>query len=594
MSSQYLTALVLRDLNIGIVGGGIAGLYTALLLQRQGHQVRIFEGSGRIGGRVHTHYFTTEKNQYYEAGAMRIPNSDFHQIIFQLIDYINTDAKVPESKKIKLIDYIMSDPGNDVFLNNIRPDIQAFSVTPASIGWDVPSEYRDKTASDLLTQAIGGCISSLKDNFDQGFKDIVEMYDNFTFRFYCTAVMNWPSEVVDFVETVTSQTNQFSLSVPELVMQHMDFGETSWKTIDEGMSRLPQAMAHLIGLANITFGARVVGLENIDDHHVRVTTSGYNGLLTATFDRVVLAIPPAALRMIADRPRWSAEKEMAIRSMHFEALYKMGMRFKTRFWEHVTPGPSNGGQSTTDLPIRWVVFPSNGCKEDGPGVLLVYAWMTDANNWLSLSALERRSLAINCIEKLYDGRKDDRNNIINVGDLLIETSDAIWSTSTATGDAMFLPGQFSKHFDNARRHEGNIYFAGEHLSYHHTWLSGAARSALDVTRDMLQDKALSPLNKATTGKGRPYVFIPKDRAPAKENGAAKVPFKYGQDHSRLVRRWPPIHSPEVPREVLNHEYNFPTNLGISQHALGPSIANLKAPNTISITELNGTPELTNV
>ena len=60
--------------------------------------------------------------------------------------------------------------------------------------------------------------------------------------------------------------------------------------------------------------------------------------------------------------------------MHFEPLYKMGLRFKTRFWERVQGGASLGGQSATDMPVRWVVFPSNGIGSDGPGVLLVYSW----------------------------------------------------------------------------------------------------------------------------------------------------------------------------------------------------------------------------
>jgi monoamine oxidase len=47
-----------------------------------------------------------------------------------------------------------------------------------------------------------------------------------------------------------------------------------------------------------------------------------------------------------------------------------------------------------DLSIRWVVYPSNGVREDGPGVLVVYAWMTDATTWLPLTSIERRSLAL--------------------------------------------------------------------------------------------------------------------------------------------------------------------------------------------------------
>ncbi|KAI1081315.1 hypothetical protein F5B20DRAFT_569735 [Whalleya microplaca] len=584
----------MSQLDVGIVGGGIAGLYTALLLHREGHRVRIFEGTGRVGGRVYTHYFTTEKDQYYEAGAMRIPNSDFHKIVFDLIDHIN--SRVPEDKTINLIKYILNSPGNDLYINGQRPGVQAYSSTPASVGWDVPEEYRNQTAQELLRAAIGQFIDDLKQDFDAAFKDIVEKFDNYTFRYYCTSVMGWPHQVIDFVETVTSQTNQFTLSVPELVMQNMDFDETDWKTIDRGMSNLPQAMAHLIGYSNITFGARVTGLEETEDNRVRITASGYNGSVSATFDRVVLAIPPAALRMIANRPRWGVEKEVAIRSMHFETLYKMGLRFKTRFWERAQPNASSGGQSTTDLPIRWIVFPSNGMEEDGPGVLLVYAWMTDASNWLPLTPLERRSLALECIARMYENQWDGDKKI-NVYDLLIETSDAVWSASTATGDAMFLPGQFEARFDVARKPEGNIFFAGEHLSYHHTWISGAANSALKVARDMLDNQDLPPLEQQSDSKGGEYETKTTEpelsrrgiKAQARSpnfqlsiSGPCKAPFKFepsrplfGRDRPGTSRHWPP-EAPEMPGSGSDTQYNFPTNLGVSDSMLGAHTTSLKA------------------
>ncbi|KAK7738424.1 hypothetical protein SLS62_011401 [Diatrype stigma] len=589
-------------LNVGIVGGGIAGLYTALLLQRQGHCVRIFEGTDRIGGRVYTHYFTTEKDQYYEAGAMRIPNSDFHKIVFQLIDNINSRIPPGTDMNIELIKYVLSDVGNDIFINGHRPAVQASSATPASVGWDVPSDYANKSARELLSAAIGEFIKALKADFDTAFEEIVRDFDDYTFRYYCSSVMGWPSEVIDFVETVTSQTNQFTLSVPELVMQNMDFDETDWRTIDKGMSRLPQAMAYLVGYANITFGARVTGLEVTEDDHVQIRASGYNGEMSADFDRVVLAIPPAALRMITERPRWSVEKEMAIRSIHFEALYKMGMRFKTRFWERVTPKPSNGGQSTTDLPIRWIVFPSNGIDEDGPGVLLVYAWMTDASNWLPLTPLERRSLALECLATMYQGKKDGDTEI-NVHDLLIETSDAVWSASTATGDAMFLPGQFSARFNVARQPEGNVYFAGEHLSYHHTWISGAADSALNVVRDMLDDPDLPPLTKPTSAKtsssegdfggAKKLAVVSADgETEGSTKGPvgleipepAKVPFEFTPSGPTFGKgptgrqRW----RPGVPGDDTDYQYSFPTHLGTAGAVLGAVTAHLKAPSAMGI------------
>ncbi|OCL05350.1 hypothetical protein AOQ84DRAFT_366717 [Glonium stellatum] len=242
----------------------------------------------------------------------------------------------------------------------------------------------------------------------------------------------------------------------------MDFDEKEWMTIDQGMSRLPQAMAYLVGYNNITFGARVTAIEVTSSNKIGITALSYNGSVNPLFDRIILAIPLAALGMIADCPRWSVNKEVAIRSMHFEALYKMGMRFKTRFWERVKPKASEGGQSTTDLPIRWIVFPSNGIGEDGPGVLLVYAC-----SLVVVYAPRTSSLAIRCIATMYEDQWDGDKKI-DVYDLLIETSDAVWSASTATGDATFLPGQFRARFDVARQREGDIYFAGEHISYHHT------------------------------------------------------------------------------------------------------------------------------
>ncbi|KAJ7081434.1 hypothetical protein C8R44DRAFT_823598 [Mycena epipterygia] len=473
-----------RRLTVGIVGGGIAGLYAALLAA----------GTDRVGGRVRTHFFTHEDNQYFEAGAMRIPDSKFHKITFNLIKYVQSFPEVRNApdRAVELIPYIITAPGNEVFVNGQRKmDVNVNDITPAHIDWPgIKPEDRNKTASELMTAAIKVFIEALQKDFDEGFKLLLE-FDNYSFRVYLMNVMGYYPSLIDFMETVLSQTNQFALSVPELVLESMDFNTLKWYTIKNGMSRLPNAMAFILGHESITYGARVTRIQP-KGKGVEVGAIGYNGPLTAQFDRVIIAIPPAALKMIADRPLWPVDKEMAIRSMHFEALYKMGLRFNTRFWERVKSNgsnqPSHGGQTTTDLPIRWIVFPSNGLRGDGPGVLMVYAWMTDATTWLPLTPIERRSLALHCIAQLYDGQIDPQNNKpLRVHELLMGTADATWSADTATGDAKFLPGQFKTRFEPARRPESDnrIFFAGEHLSHHHTWISGAVYSALHAVRQML-------------------------------------------------------------------------------------------------------------
>lgn len=44
--------------SIGIIGGGIAGLTCAYELSQLDHQVTLLEVSGRLGGRIYTHYFS--------------------------------------------------------------------------------------------------------------------------------------------------------------------------------------------------------------------------------------------------------------------------------------------------------------------------------------------------------------------------------------------------------------------------------------------------------------------------------------------------------------------------------------------------------
>lgn len=117
---------------------------------------------------------------------------------------------------------------------------------------------------------------------------------------------------------------------------------------------------------------------------------------------------------------------------------------------------------------------------------LLLCRMTDAASWIPLAPLERRRLALHNLEKIYGGRlgkSSATGKDTTVAELLIEAFDAVWSSSTATGDAMFLPGQWLDRFDACRIPENNdrVFFAGEHISYHHTWISGKFDCSLDTT-----------------------------------------------------------------------------------------------------------------
>jgi monoamine oxidase len=484
-----------HTLSVAIVGAGMAGLYAAMRLQAEGVTVRVFEADpDRLGGRVYTHRFNSNPNQYFEAGAMRLPEIPEQQPVFDLIEYLNQiNRKVDPQSVIETIPYVLYDSeGNDLVLVNGQcgPDGQPMTAkyansNPQALGFS-EATTGGKTATQLLEEVFEPLLKALAADFEKGFAEIVK-HDDYSFRHYLARVAKWTEERINYVEVMTSQTNQFQNSFTELLIENMDFSGAKWKTIKNGMDRLPQALARRIGLQNITLGARVTSINKLPGGGVSVQWDG--GAEPAKFDKVLMALPPAALRMIAT-PRWSPAKTHAIRSLHSEPLYKIGMLFKTRFWEQL-PVPARGGQSITDLPSRWIVYPSYGIGDSGPGVLLLYSWMTDAVGWLPQPENERIRLAKRDLQTVYQDQ-------VNIDDLFINAFEVNWTAQPSTGDAMFFPGQFKNLFNVAREPEGNVYFAGEHLSVHHTWIVGAIDSALLACQQMLGAPELDYLRPTPT------------------------------------------------------------------------------------------------
>ena len=488
-------AVAYSNLNkVAIVGAGMSGLYSALLLkQHLPHlHVTIFEATNRIGGRVYTHWFEHERNQYFEAGAMRLPVVKWQQPVFDLIEKLN--ESVPEEFQINLIPYNYSCPsGNRVFVNGTKQrNGKIMTVDYANQHLDElgfpPAAEANEEAGKLLQNAIQPVANELLDNFETA----LEKYDWMTLHYYLSKIHCWSPEKINFVEVMSSQTNEFYLGLVDQTLLNSDFtGEVvkKWKTIEDGMCRLPKAMAKVIGEENLILNTPVQSLTDLHDGRVVV---GYpfsdNEVKHDKFDAVILALPPSSIRMIPNKPTWPVALEHGLRSIHFQPLYKMGLRFKSRFWEDESLRPSNGGQSITDLPCRWVVYPSYGIGDKGKGVLLLYSWMTDFNHWLPKTHLEKVNLALNNLQKLYP--EVDIYDLYAGGtpgseNYLKEAFPVQWAVEWPLGDATFYPSQFSNLYPTMKQPQKQIYFTGEHLSVYHTWIVGALDSARNTVRQIL-------------------------------------------------------------------------------------------------------------
>lgn len=253
-----------------------------------------------------------------------------------------------------------------------------------------------------------------------------------------------------------------------------------------GLSRIIDAAAKTVGPSCIFRNAPVSEIYELPDGKLEL---GIRGIAPTKriFDKVVLAVPPAAIQQgIRTRPKWSYMKERAIQAIHEGPLYKMGLHFQTRFWEQ-TADPCFGGQTQTDLRIRWIVYPSNDIGSSKSGCLMVYAGMTDALRWSWTTHQERVKLVMEDLNTFC------RPQGVDVYSQFIEAFDMQWPSEAGGGNTMYLPGQYSRFHDVMKKPEGNIYFAGEHISRHHTWVAGGIESAHQATEQLLGGQSLPGL-----------------------------------------------------------------------------------------------------
>lgn len=80
-------------MKVGIIGGGISGLYLGYKLTLLGHTVCIFESSSRLGGRVHTIH---KDGEVFEAGAGRFNTN--HKRLYRLLRDLNLHDKIQPIK----------------------------------------------------------------------------------------------------------------------------------------------------------------------------------------------------------------------------------------------------------------------------------------------------------------------------------------------------------------------------------------------------------------------------------------------------------------------------------------------------------------
>ena len=503
--NQCQDSLTKQPISVGIVGGGISGLYSALLLQHYvpNVNVKIFEANNRVGGRIYTYKFSDEPYQYCEAGAMRIPCSPWHDPVFQLIDYLN---EVAPTSPLKLIDFVYSCPsGNRILVNNIKmKDGRVMTTEYADthcneLGFSSKADIgKNDTAGELLCSTLKPVIRALKADFEEA----MVTYNKMSLHQYLINEAGWSEERINYFEVMCGMTNISHAGLIDLlfiiVIQFYDV--STWKTIEGGMSALPELCAKIIRNkgGEIVLKSTVESISYSNDSTAvilgfRDLSKQSSELTHESYDAVIMATPSPCIRMMKERPHWPVDMEYALRSLRHVPVIKILLRFKSQFWErsNLQHPPSLGGASVTDLPSRLIIYPSYGFGNMGKGILIAYIRTDDTKYWLRLTNTEKIRFVLQDLQALYP-EVDIANEYAggtNVSSdiFLKEAYIQDWTTQWSMGTACeYFPAQFSYMYPILAQNRENIYFAGDHLSTNPVFMVGALESTKFAVQQLIR------------------------------------------------------------------------------------------------------------
>ena len=478
--------------NVAVIGAGMSGLLSALLLAKAGHQVTIYEANTIVGGRIKTIRKPFENDQIGEAGAMRLP--DTYHLVLSLIKQLRL-------KTHKFYNQSDKKRGKSAYIvvNGVKVRRDEYLQNPDVFNWPMAESEKGKTAETLWKLAIQP-ITNLATKGPQGWLKAIENYGHYSVHEYLKQEAKYSEGAIEFIEVLLNLESRANLSLIQQVIEEINHKpKTTYYGITGGMDLLPNALVQKlekyqvpillnhrlskIEQANngVSLYFRGINAQKLPPHPVGKAwpTPGASSIQA---DAVILTIPFPAMRYLDIQPAFSHNKRKVIRELNYDAATKVFLQFKERFWE--TRDHIYGGHTITDLANRFIYYPSTDFGSSKGGVVISsYTWAREAKGWDSLTEEERIQNSLDVVAKIHGDY---------VRDLFVVGVSQSWLVDNFSfGEAaMFAPSQIQELKEYISTPEGHIYFAGDATSLKIAWIEGAIESAIRVAQEVNEQKVL--------------------------------------------------------------------------------------------------------
>jgi monoamine oxidase len=454
--------LAKSDLDVVVVGAGLAGLHAAATLENVGLRVLVLEAQQRVGGRIHSmrqQGGTAEAGgTYIGAGYARVIGAaERHGVelmdVTPILEFFREQDLALDGAIIRQRDW-PTHPSND-FPEQDRQHLPwnyHRVLTMRDNPLESPSEWLDAKHAALDVSAYDWFRSlglsdraialayGLNVSFGRDAHDVSALLLLFRGAFSKEQRALAPSDSLGF-------------------------------TARHGVQRIPEAMAAaLAGGVELEHAATAIALDG-----ERAVVTCANGRRIGA-RHVVAAVPPQVLRRIAIEPKLPELQSQAIATLPSQPLTQVYLAPRSRFWER------DGCAASLFTDTRAGMLAAARNRDDPAEVTSLTAWIT-GDNAAALDRLpspaEAGRAVIAAIETLRPAAQGQL-------DLIGLHS---WGADAYAGGAWtyFRPGEVTRFAAVLGRAHGRLHFCGEHLGAASRGMEGAMESAEEAAAEILEN-----------------------------------------------------------------------------------------------------------
>jgi monoamine oxidase len=446
--------MVAEQVDVVVVGAGLAGLVTARQLTRSGRSVRVVEARDRVGGRTYDRVLddgtrvelggqwigpTQDRVAALasELGMATFPTYNQGENVLDLagrqkryrgtIPMINPVVMADVGQAQARIERLARRVPLDAPWDDPRADVLDGQTVETWIRRNVAS----RPARDLLRLGVQAVFAAEA-------RDLSLLH----FLFYVHAGTSFDA----LLSTARGAQEQRFLDGPQALSVRIaaDLGDAVW--LEAPVRRIRQ-----------------------DDHGVAVTTD--RGEVAGAY--AVVAVPPTLAGRISYDPLLPAARDQLTQRMPMGSVIKVHVRYDEPFWR----GDGLTGQATSDRGAVRVTF-DNSPPDGATGTLLAFIEGAEARHWSAQDPADRHRVVIADLVRYFGRRAGDYSEIVEQD----------WSAEEWTRGcygAHLAPGVWTAYGHALRTPCGRIHWAGtETASVWTGYLDGAVRSGERAASDL--------------------------------------------------------------------------------------------------------------